>query len=77
MGKKIWNFVKVAGPIIGAFGLGRIYGKLDAVEVFVKRTDDDRIHDRFAIPTMFGRMKIEAIDKTWNIAPAESVKIEE
>ena len=77
MGKNSLGFVKTAGIIIGAVGIGRVVGKFDAVEAFIKRTDDDRAHDRFVIPTMFGRMKIEAIDKTWNIAPTESVDIEE
>lgn len=77
MGKNILGFVKTAGIIIGAVGIGRVFGKLDAVEAFIKRTDDDRAHDRFAISTMFGSMKIEAVDKTWTISPAETAKTEE
>lgn len=77
MGKTFLNAVVYAGAIMAAFGIGTIYGKLDAVEAFVKRTDDDRAHDRFTIPVMFGIVKIESVDKTWVLTPTESIETEE
>lgn len=75
MGKTFWNAVVYAGVIMGAFGVGRFIGKLDVMREFIRRTDEDREHDRIVVHTLGGTMTLENDDKGYFIKPETNFKI--